>query len=699
MTVNTERFIKTAPENSSVPKVKNWLAKYWQLVALAGVLGLTLFLHLYDLKDGKGADEVLSYFSSVYPPKEIIPHLWPDHSPLFFFVSHYVLKLIDDTHDMDVLRLPWALVSLLLIPLIYRLAREITGNKAVALTVALLTAFEPSLLQLSREFRMYGLMLLFSMLSMLFALRALRYNKIWDWAGFVIFCELNIYNHFNGLLATFDLGLFGVIWLALNFAAALNKGPRFEKFKKLFELNLRQTLWRLLGLGLSASIIFVLYLPWFPHFLNLLHAPNFGPNITWLKPSNTDNFYKYVSNSGFGYDIGFWITLPLSLLGLGWLLWKRFSYGLFCLCYFWLMFLVLANLPGHDNFFDIRRYYCFVAPVFLIMLGEGIGACVWLVQRWGKFQVLKFALPVLILGFLIYQSVVTTIAFETYKPQASSLYDIADFLNANLQPNDTVLLGAIPEDNTIFKRNYFIGDNFAYYMTPNAARADAIRPQFLEIENLIALPYLQKLQANHANIWLLTVLEGSDADKAKQLQQIKNNENEFDSHCFEDSCFIEVKPAFRLNNQYDNLELMLSKFSFMNPAFGQEATELAQLNLGNLQPVTSVNPAEFYLSGQPVYLPQPASADSQPQYYCIKFQYRGTPSRLFIGVQDKNNANTSIVPSWEGYAPPTANDWTQTGLIFQATPGTARSILTAFAENEPAVIKDVQLWKIGVNSH
>jgi hypothetical protein len=700
-----------------------WQA-YWSLRVLLLIVSGTAILHLYDLKHGLGYDEDFSYFNSIYPFRQIIPHLWPDHSPLFFFVAHVTLKLFNNTHDLGLQRLPFALLGVALVPLIYGLTQLVTANKKVGLYTAALLAFAPGLLQLTREFRMYTLMLLFSMLATAFLLRALQRNKWLDWVAFILSCSANLYNHYNALIATFGLGVFALSWLIIklliNWRDTKTKIDSRQKLAWLntdaFEpdLTTKQVLWRGLALMLSSLAIGLIYGPWFPHFLQLTQAAGFGPNISWVKPTKADNFYKYVSNSGFGPDLGFWLSLTLASLGTGWLLLKRFYYGLFCLCNFWLMFILLNNLPGHDNFIDIARYYCFVVPAFFIAMGQGMAVVVGLVRlvlrklfksrRANLRQGLTIAVMLCIWGLLALQASQVIAAEQTFQPQRNALNDLADFLNQTLQPNDVVLTGATRLDNPIFRRNYFINDYITYYMSVNQAQQNLIRPQFVEIENLDSFSRLQKLQASRANIWLLSVAEGEDNLKAQQIAQIKTQAGQFEVHCFQDVCLTKVKTP--KPNQYANLTRMLKAFSFMSPDFPVEADKLAHLNLQNLQPVEQPveqpvigtnKVGDFYLSAQPTYLSLATDNTTTTQYYCLKFKYQGAPSRLFVSLTDKQGHKT-VEPSWEGYTPPpyhtTANDWTADGFIFEVAPNTSAVMLVMLAETDPATLSDLQLFKI-----
>jgi hypothetical protein len=151
---------------------------------------------------------------------------------------------------------------------------------------------------------------------------------------------------------------------------------------------------------------------------------------------------------------------------------------------------------------------------------------------------------------------------------------------------------------------------------------------------------------------------------------------------------------------------MLKAFSFMSPDFPSEVDKLTRLNLQDLQPVEqpirqsvvgASRSRDFYLSAQPTYLPLVINPTATAQYYCLKFKYRGVPSRLFVSLTD-TLGNKKAEPSWEGYTPPpyytTANNWTTDGFIFEVAPNTSTVMLVMLAESDPAVLSDLQLFKI-----
>lgn len=269
-----------------------------------------------------------------------------------------------------------------------------------------------------------------------------------------------------------------------------------------------------------------------------------------------------------------------------------------------------------------------------------------------------------------------------------------------MQPGDVVVVGAIKRYTSMFKRNYFIEDALVYNTVPDKAQEVAARQYFTAYDELVSFSKLQTLQTSSANLWLLTVLDGSDSDIAQKRQQLIDRAgSQFTLRCFEVICFSSVKPTVNATepvHQYTNLQLMLKTFSFMNPDFRQEAQTLSTINFQHLQSLALDKRGDLYLSSQPSYVIMPATATTTPQLYVVKFKYTGSPSRFFVGVQDDHQNNIAILPSWDGYAPPAiSGEWRDDGLVFEAPPGTARSILTLLGENGFAEVRGVQLFRVG----
>ena len=317
---NTERRKWAGLANQN--QVRNWLGRYgptWGLLILS-LLGLGL--RLYRLDYPLLEDEITNYYSSIYPFGQIIPHLFPDHTPLFFFLSHLALNLFGYGHNPLILRLPAMLLGVLNIPAIYLLGREISGQAKVALGAAALATFTPLLISMSQYYRMYSLMVLLTVLSLYFLLRALRTNHLLDWIGFVFLTTLNLYNHYNAVFVTALEVVFSLIWLTLPLyqniikrgLQPLVKNPQNPAIPELTVTQKRKFQWfRLITASLSFGCVVVLYLPWLSHFLKFIRASGYGTNLVVQTPPGFNAFYEFVSRSLFGFGPGIGLSLPVPM--------------------------------------------------------------------------------------------------------------------------------------------------------------------------------------------------------------------------------------------------------------------------------------------------------------------------------------------------------------------------------------------------
>jgi 4-amino-4-deoxy-L-arabinose transferase-like glycosyltransferase len=135
-----------------------------------------------------------------------------DHAlnpPLYFWLSHLSLRVLGEGEAA--LRLPSVLAGILLIPVMWLLVRELTGNVRAADVSALLLAAHPLHLWYSQEARPYALLLLVGSVALWSLAAAMRSGRWW-WAGFALASALTILTHLLGVVM---LGV-GFIWVAFR---------------------------------------------------------------------------------------------------------------------------------------------------------------------------------------------------------------------------------------------------------------------------------------------------------------------------------------------------------------------------------------------------------------------------------------------------------------------------------------------------
>ncbi len=706
ISTNTETQIRAGPPNLN--QAAKWLQRYGPGLGLLILTLLGLGLRLYRLDYPLLEDEITNYYSSIYPFGQIIPHLFPDHTPLFFFLSHLALNLFGYGHNPLTLRLPVMLIGVLNIPAIYWLGREITGRTGVALGAAALATTTPLLISMSQYYRMYSLLVLLTVLSLGFLLRALRINRVPDWGGFVLLTSLNLYNHYNAVFVTVLEAAFCVIWLTIPVYSNLIKRrtqppPNNQTFGGRVPI----------AASLSFGCIAVLYLPWLSHFFKFVRATGYGTNLVVQPAPDSNSFYEFVSRSlfGFGPGIGlslpvpqaaFWLALPLLLFGLSVLCRVRFYYGLFCVCYLGGGWLIVWLLPNSQLFALSNRYLCFITPVFLIGIAQGLAAVGrWVFNSLAKFSQLppRFlpvmaALPVLLLLILLFEQSVEVL--DTAYSRQSGINEAGAFLQQNLQPDDTLL--TMQEPGSDYSLVYStMATNFA--AIPDARATQTSHDYLLVLDQNTPLTTLQTLRFTQHTIWLAVYLPSAEAMQQNLRQQINQAAtDQFVIHCYLEVCLIGYKSG-NTTTPYAALRIIFQNFGFLNPPIIQRATRLLDFDLNPSAAIFN-EPRTIILAKEPAYVRLPVSTSTKPGIYYVNFKYKGAPSRIFVGAQDATNTNLAILPGWAGYAPPptdlNAADWPTTGLYFEAPPGTDHAILTLLGENGPgsAQISTIQLFQL-----
>lgn len=723
--------------------VKNWLRQHWSVAVLFIVSLVALGLRLYHLDYPSltsGYDEGWSFINSAYPLNLIIPRLWVDHSPLFFYLAHFYIDLTNYTHDSVILRLVAVILGVATVWATYLLAQTLLNNRKLAMLTAVITAIAPFSIIMSRSFRMYPLFILLSIFSSYFLLKALRNNKLYNWAFFVIASSLNTYTHYDAIFIMLLLGIFGLVWSVVNLllcrfvkdaqinsekgthvanASATNIWLRWRKAELGF--NYRQIWWRVLFGAVSFALIFVLYLPWLPHLFTFVDNSSFGiSRTTKLPPASYPVAAQFTDQVLFAYDARFWLGFIVAMVGSIWLLYRRFYFGLFCLCYFWGTFLILSQLPHTDYFVIQPRYYSFVLPIYLVMLAAGVEAIglglIWVVGKLAhtvKKSVTVAAqvvVAVAILSLIVVQSLQGYSTNQVYDAQRTAVDDMADFLSHNLQPADTVMVATPLSNATPFTSSYLLTQLLAFLMSSDSQHESAVWAHFTQLEQLDSYTELTHLQTTHANSWLMAFVSDTDTNRRALEQRIKAVDGKrFVTACFNVDlydmmlCAIGFQPANFPANQYSGFQTLLQSFSFVNDQFAKRSQFMASLNLSNPQSFPVANGSAIYTlsSKNPTYVALPTKTKAKPQYFVANFEYQGSPSGVFAGPQNSHGQNIlpAPIPSWSGYMPPPPLDrapqqWSKGSLVFEAPPNTDHTILAFLGQDGPAKVTQIQLLQL-----
>jgi mannosyltransferase len=215
-------------------------ATAWQVGAIVGVTAIGLALRLPSFTDSLWGDEnstnyVVNGFGAG-SVLHILGHTDQEGTPPLFFMLTWLTKGIG---GVEGLRLVSLLAGMAAIPLTYLLGLWTVGRTA-GLVAAAIIALSPFEIFYSTEARAYALVTFFGLLAALMLLRALESGRWGWWAAYALSAAAAIYTHYNGVFVL--IGLF--IWTVAFY-------PRMRR-----------------QLVLATAGAAVLFLPWFPRFLD-----------------------------------------------------------------------------------------------------------------------------------------------------------------------------------------------------------------------------------------------------------------------------------------------------------------------------------------------------------------------------------------------------------------------------------------------
>jgi uncharacterized membrane protein len=132
----------------------------------------------------------------------------PEHSPLYYLAARAAAHVVDD--PLLALRGTSALLSILLIPAVFWLARELFPDRKVAWLAAVLVALSPLHLLYAQEAREYALWAGLAAASSAAYLRALRSGVRADWLLYGLLIAVGLYAHLLSVLVVAAHLLYGM---------------------------------------------------------------------------------------------------------------------------------------------------------------------------------------------------------------------------------------------------------------------------------------------------------------------------------------------------------------------------------------------------------------------------------------------------------------------------------------------------------
>lgn len=329
------------------------------LVCVVGLILLAFAVRTHDL-DGKSiwSDESLS----LYRARESVPFILSgqiviqdvptqDTQPPLYFLLLHTLMAVAGTSTF-VARYLSVLASLLIIPLVYVLGRQLIDSTA-GLLAALIAALSPLYLWYAQEIRMYTLLVALGVASVYALIRAVGNGKPearWGLAYFAITAAM-VYTHYS---AFFLLGFQGLY---------------------LISQALRRRHWWLLAPIAVAGLVTLPVIPFVVRRLGLGPERDFHFVPLWIILRDLWNAFSL------GLSVNFYRMYPLDIVFLGLLavglvalLYRRRGTALFLLGYLLVPVLALYAASYLKPMYQGARHLMIVSPAYYLVLGAGISA-------------------------------------------------------------------------------------------------------------------------------------------------------------------------------------------------------------------------------------------------------------------------------------------------------------------------------------
>jgi len=428
------------------------------------MIGVGLISYFFLIHQSLQLDEAQSLWQASHSLRGLFYVVALDvHVPLYHVILHYWMLFFG--HGVVAVRLLSLAFFLITIPLSYILARQIL-RRQWALFLVVAYSFSPFMDWYANVARMYTLLVLMSMLSIICFLRILRTGKGWLWYALVSL--IGAYTHYFFL---FTLASEGIFYL-------LNR-QRFPA----------RSLLRLL---LIAAAVVVALSPWLYYFHSLGSASTTRPDLP--QPSTVD-FFNVFSQFFFGFQTNTVNTILLSswpIIMLGALLAvvrnKRNNPAVNLMFTTALVPILLAYLISLTitPFFLSRYMISCVPPLFI--------AALWVISNYGRRLAAAVVVLVLIAGTVAsYQQISSpsTPLKEHYK-------EAVDAINAQVQPQDLVVIST---PFTIYPVEYYYTGSAQIDTLPHWNRTSAQNIPPFSAKTLPAQVAAQN--AHHRYIYLL----------------------------------------------------------------------------------------------------------------------------------------------------------------------------------------------------
>lgn len=399
------------------------------------IIGTVLRLLFIDKAEGLWNDEYVSWSIAVIPfGKSFLQAIFAQcHMPFYYLYLKFFTHFIGSS-DL-VLRFTSVLPGIVSIWAMYFVGREFK-NRNLGILCATFTAISSFLIYFSQEVRFYSLLFLFSAVLLLFTLRLMKNQTLFNFIIYLVSAVLIISTHTIGFVYVFFNTVFVSIWL----------GKTNNKYKK--SIIIGWSILFLIALVLSPLVFKIFiepgYAQWWDHFslakLGFLMTDYFSPVLTNIV-SSPDNFFYNFNLTFVVFGV---FSMVIAVVGIvRALITKRYDFsGLFLVCCMFVFVLMLMSMFGKLVF--LTKYSIQIYPTLIVLMGWGLAE--FENKKLGK--VLIFLFCFINLSYLVFNS---NSAPKMKHNQGHKL--VADLIdNAKLNHGDFILLNYYPKEK--FEKYY-----------------------------------------------------------------------------------------------------------------------------------------------------------------------------------------------------------------------------------------------------
>lgn len=386
------------------------------------ILILIIFLGFYlrmiglDKPEGLWFDELYSYFVAKDSfPFGILGKIYDDATmnPCYFFILHTWMNLFGN--DDLLLRFSSVILGILTIPVTYITGKELDSRKT-GIIAALLVSINSLLIYYSQEVRMYALMQILGILSILFIIKIRKSSDKKNYLGLILTNTAFLYTSYLACIFVF-------------FQACIFSLYLFLKDKKKLKYFIYSQVITL--------ILFLPYLPFLLHFqdsftmsfledysnFNFSHILSviqswFSPILTSLYTPSNDYLSLSVLTSQF-FILFILIPVIINIMAIFKAVIKEKFTGIIFLMVFLVILVEIVNAT-RGKFLFVSRYTVAFLPIILLISAYGLSNI--------KNKVLTYFL----VGFLVVSNIFYIIHFPFSAPKfprAEGLKIVSDTLN------------------------------------------------------------------------------------------------------------------------------------------------------------------------------------------------------------------------------------------------------------------------------